>query len=668
MRKHAIFFVLLFVSCIVAAQRPNIKYGDVKIDDFKTTIYEIDSTANAVVLYDYCIAKYEGSNSADFNVLYKFHKRIRLINKNSFDLATISIPLYKGTNLEEKIEKLEAVTYNYENGNIVSSKIDKSSLFKDKVSKNYTYQKFTMPNIKEGSIIEYSYMLSSPFPRDLPDWNFQGNNPVLWSELDLTVPSIFNFVSLKQGYHPYTIDTISVSSDSYNILVPGDNAYERSEVVSLKTNTYHSIWAMQNVPALKRENYTTTLKNHIAKIEFQISSLRYPERPERPIMRTWMQVAEELMKSESFGADVNARNGWLTDDISKITQGAVSGYDKAKKVYEFLRDNFICTDPNATRLSSSIKKVFQTKNGNVADINLLLTAMLVHEGLDAAPALLSTKEHGKTYEAYPILSKFNYVICRLLIDSTVYLLDASQNKLGFGKLPEDCYNGSARLIAPYPTLINLSPSSLQEGKVTSIFISKGSKGEIDGSYTSNLGYYESMNLREKLVKTSKEDFFKSIKKSFVNETEVEKGDMENLKNYDEHVVVKYDFKMSTNGDDIYYFNPMVTEAYKTNPFKSAQRFYPVEMPYTTNETYVMSMEVPEGYKIDELPKSVRVKFNDDEGKFEYIVGQNNGAIQLRCTILLTKAVFMPEEYESLRNFFAYIVKKQSEQIVFKKIK
>jgi len=82
----------------------------------------------------------------------------------------------------------------------------------------------------------------------------------------------------------------------------------------------------------------------------------------------------------------------------------------------------------------------------------------------------------------------------------------------------------------------------------------------------------------------------------------------------------------------------------------------------------MNMEIPEGYAIDELPKSTRVKYNDDEGMFEYILQEGSGMIQLRYRVQLNKAVFPPEEYENLRSFFAYIVSKQSEQIVFKKVK
>jgi hypothetical protein len=668
MRKPLILCLLLLVSCISFAQRPKIKYGDVKPEDLKKTIYEIDSSANAVVLYDYCTVKYEGDSKADFNVIYKFHKRIKLLNKNSFDLATVSIPLSQYSQNEEKIEKLEAMTYNLENDKVVPTKIDKSSIFKDKVSKNYLIQKFTMPNLKEGSIVEYIYTISSPYSTNLRNWYFQGSTPVLWSEYDITVPAIFNFAIFKQGYHPFVIDTVSKSYDTYNILIPGSTSYERSETVSLKSDTYHSTWAMQDIPALRDESFTTTLRSHVAKIEFQISSLRYPERPERPVMRSWTQVAEDMLKNENFGADLSSKNGWMTDDIAKIIQGAATDHEKAKRIFEHVRDNFICNSHDAIYLSSgSIKKVYQAKAGNVADINLLLTAMLINKGFDAAPALLSTKDNGLANETYPLMDKFNYVICRLKIDSNTYLLDASE-KIGFGKLPEQCYNGSARAIAAIPALIDVSPSSIVEGKVTSIFIINGEKGKIAGSLSSKLGYYESLSVRDRLNKSGKDEFFKNIKRSYSGEMDIEKGEVENEKNLDETATIKYDFKMPTNDEDIIYFNPLMGEAYKTNPFKSAQRYYPVEMPYPTNETIVFNMEVPEGYKVDELPKSVRVKYNEDEGKFEYIIAHNNGTIQMRCSIVLTKATYMPDEYDSLRSFFAYIVKKQGEQIVFKKIK
>jgi hypothetical protein len=114
---------------------------------------------------------------------------------------------------------------------------------------------------------------------------------------------------------------------------------------------------------------------------------------------------------------------------------------------------------------------------------------------------------------------------------------------------------------------------------------------------------------------------------------------------------------------------MFGEGYKENPFKSTERFYPVEMPYARDETYIFSMFIPEGYEVDELPKSVIVKLNEaGDGQFEYRISESGGIISMRSRIQLKRAYYLPEEYDILREFFNLVVKKHNEQIVLKKKK
>jgi hypothetical protein len=114
---------------------------------------------------------------------------------------------------------------------------------------------------------------------------------------------------------------------------------------------------------------------------------------------------------------------------------------------------------------------------------------------------------------------------------------------------------------------------------------------------------------------------------------------------------------------------LLGEGYSKNPFASAERVLPIEMPYATNETYIVNMEVPEGYTIDEFPKSVRMSLNGDEGMFEYIIGKTSAnSFQLRNIIKLNKTDFDAEDYNSLREFFGAIVAKHAEFVVFKKKK
>jgi hypothetical protein len=67
---------------------------------------------------------------------------------------------------------------------------------------------------------------------------------------------------------------------------------------------------------------------------------------------------------------------------------------------------------------------------------------------------------------------------------------------------------------------NLSPDSLKEVNLQAFLLSMMKKDNIEGSYTSNLGYMESSHLRDKLLSTKPEDLFKEIKKEYPSEVEL----------------------------------------------------------------------------------------------------------------------------------------------------
>jgi hypothetical protein len=657
---------LLWLGTAVAQKnRPKFKFGDVKPEDFAPTAYTVDSTAEAVYLFETGSSSFVGNNNGFFSVVFKEHVRIRLLNKNAFDLATVEINLYGKNEDAQKLSNLEVCTYNLESGKVVATKLDKSSLFKDKADGVNT-SRFTFPAIKEGSIIEYSYQVTSPGIDFIRPWYYQGNYPRLWSEYEVTIPVLFDFVFVKQGYHPYAIDTAKVSFGSLYLTDPG-SAGQASQTYSWSGNTVNSIWAMKDVPALKKEAYTTTIGNHVAKIEFQLSAVRYPNQPVKRYLSNWEEAAAARLKNENFGQGLSERNGWMADELKLITDNK-AGLEAVKKVYYHVRDNYSCDNEETTWLSqASLKKVYQSKKGNVADINLLLTAMYRNLGYEAEPVILSTRDHGKVLETYPIMTKFNYVLCRVRLDDNYYLLDATQPDMGFGKIPVKCYNGSGRIIGDKPFLVQLASDSLKESSLTSVFLVNSDNG-ITGTVTSNEGYFASAGIRSKLRKVKEEDFFKEIKKSFNWEVELANSGVDSLKILEEPVSYHYDLNFSLNDDGLVYFTPIIGSAlYKENPFRAAERFYPVEMPYCLDETYVLNMEVPKGYKVEELPKSTRVNLNETEGRYEYIVAASADRIQLRSRLVLNRATFMPDDYQTLRDFYTYVVKKQSEKIVFKKI-
>jgi hypothetical protein len=678
--KKASLIIGLFCSfspiILFGQKSPVTKFGKLSAADFVISSPAVDSNANAVIIFDEGSSEIEGNTKDWFSLIFKRHCRIKILNKNGLDEATVEVPLYKSTdkNLEEVLEDVKGETFNLENGAVVSTKLDSKSVFTENYNVHHSIKKFTFPGAKEGSIIEFSYTIVSDYLFNLQPWQFQSNNPCLWSEYNIKLPNFLDYTIMPRGSlnffenkmedggeQTFKITDRTVQSGQFS----NQNGFYENTNITDKINKHK--WVMKDIPSIREEPFTTTVDNYYARLDFQLAAYRFPGQQIHPIMSTWPAVNASLLDDESFGLPINRANNWLDDDMKAITSGATDELEKAKKIFSYVRDNFTVTGYGYMMEDhTSLKDIFKKRSSNVAGINLLLIAMMRHEGISSSPVILSTRAHGFVNPTYPLLEQYNYVVCRSEINKTPYYLDASQAKIGFAVLPLRCYNGSARVIKKEPMVINFFTDSIRESKTTTVIIANDNAGNLSGSVSSVKGYYESLQIRNELSKKKKEDYFKGIVNGVQGVT-VQNLAVDGVSDYDEPVTLSYDLKLSDKSD-IIYFSPMLTEGMKSNPFISVNRVYPVELPHRISETYILNMEIPKGYKVDELPKAVRVKLNDEDGMFEYIVDADESHIQLRSRIVIDKAIFPSDDYASLRDFYTYIVKKESEQIVLKKIK
>ena len=460
------FFIFCFIYVPIFCQdKGAIIFKGVTVSDFHIPFSSIiDTNTEAVVLAHIGNSDFEGSSKGTFVLVYNEFKRILLRKKNAFDEATVEIPVYTGKDeFTEVFENFEATTYNLEDGTIKETKLDKNSLFKEKYNKNYTIIKFTYPNIKEGSIIEYRYRIKSPFnSNDIRTWDFQERYPALWSEYKVTIPPVYIYNIIKQGDLPYDIDSSGKIKKSYTILETSGIASTTGLMYNISGNALVEKWAMKNVPAFKIEDHISSPKNYLCKIKFHLYAV-HGSADTVLVEKSWDSTAAVLLRHPDFGKSFTEEKPWLLDDMLKFFSDT-NELVKAKKIFEYIRDNFICTDSDALYLSAPLKNIYAEKKGNVADLNILLTALLINQGYDAHPVLLSTIDHGKTMEGHAILDQYNYVITQVEINGIMYLLDASIKKIGFGKLPEKCYNGIAWIIAKNAKPIELNTDLIIESK------------------------------------------------------------------------------------------------------------------------------------------------------------------------------------------------------------
>ena len=672
MKNAAIIIVCILYSTILFCQeKSGVNFGRVSVEDFSISKLNVDTTQGAVIIADIGSTYFEGNSKGWFSLIYKHKRRIKIISKKGYELATVEIPLYISSSLqsEETLESLKATTYNLENGLVLETNLAKDAIFKEKQDKNHLLKKFTMPAVKEGSIIEYSYTVKSDFLFNLQPWGFQGTYPCIWSEYELDLPDFFEYVFLTQGYLPFDIKTSKTSFKNYRVNNGAVLSSEKSDAMSIPSGNITSRWVIKNVPALKEERFTTSLSNHISKIEFQMSGQKFPNSMRVDIMGNWEKLSEDLLKDSDFGEMLYRNNGWLNDSIKIIQTSSTNSLDEAKKIYAYVKNNIKCKGIRNIYLSAPLKEIFKNKVGYTADVNLLLVAMLRHQNIQADPVILSTRINGFTHNFYPLINRYNYVICKADINGVTYYLDASKPWLGFNKLPQNCLNGQARVIDKTNHPVYFTADSIVESKNTGIFLYNDDKiaGKWNGTVNSGMGYYESCNARNNILANGKDEFNKKLKETFTGDYAIDSIKFENEKEHELPIKLSYNLNVSIpQNSNIIYFNPMLKEGYTENLFTAAERKYPIEMPFKQDQSYVLHMEIPEGFVVDEMPKSAKIALNEDEGSFEYLIQKTDKAIDLHSRIRLNKANFLPEDYEYLRGFFDFVVKKHAEQIVFKK--
>jgi hypothetical protein len=661
----------LFVFSIVFSQKaPDSKFGKISVEDIQQTKYVIDTNAAAVVLFDIGSTKIIGNDKGWFSLEFRRRIRIHILKKEAYDKATVEIPIYTSGNLEEKLSDLKASTFNLEGGKIIEAKLDKNAVFKERKNKNLGYQKFTFPSVKEGSVIEMEYKLTSDFLFNLQPWNFQGDIPCLWSECKVALPQFLLYVLIAQGDQQYFIKEQKDMTGNFSVRSSSDDGpygTSNDKSINISCSVTEFRWVINNIPALKEEVYTSSIRNYVKRLEFQLSEYREPIIPEK-VMTTWPDMAQKLLQREDFGLQLESDKNWLESVVTPIIQNYSTEVTKTKAIFNYVKNNFTCTDYNQLYTDHSLKDVFKSKNGTVAEINLLLTAMLRSAGISVDPVLLSTRDNGFAYTNYPLVSRFNYVICRTRLNNKDILLDASHPFLGFGKLDAACYNGSARIIDQSGTELKLNSDQIIEQNSVNIYLGNN-KGKWSGNVEQISGDYESAAIRKQLKNSGQDNFFKEWAKKYDGEISIKYTAIDSLDNYEFPVKMKYEinFDLDTTAE-IIYFNPVITGSFKQNPFKSAERFYPVEMPYKINDLYIMTMNIPGGYKLDELPKSVIFKMNDEgDAVFQYKINQTANALIIQTKLEINKTVFAASQYDQLRAFFNGVVAKQNEQIVFRKM-
>ncbi|TGD83039.1 DUF3857 domain-containing protein [Hymenobacter wooponensis] len=669
LRYWALGLSMLLSSSALAqkAAAPPIKFGTVTKADFEAQPTATDSTtAPAEYLCDYGTSKIVGGNG-DFKVVFERTARLRIHQKAGYEYATVRIPLYTRDNKQERISSLKGLTYNLKDGRVTQTKlVADPQIAKEKLDKNHVQFSFTMPDVREGSIVEFTYSVTSDFIFNLQDWQFEHEIPVRWSEYRANIPQFYSYKTVTRGYLPFAVqESLTVPySTSYTSagegLAPGVNSQIAGLALQLR-------WVLKDVPAFREEPFMTTDHDYLRSVHFELAGTNFSGNDYHDVTGKWDALWKLLQQDEEFG---NAISGTapLAADAQSLKARYPDPKARAAAVLALVQRSIKYNDQPAVFVSQPLRRSFERHSGNAADVNLLLVQTLRAAGLEATPLLISTRSHGMVQTDLPVITQFNYVAAHLALpNNTEVLLDATEPSLPFGVLPERCLNGQGCLANAAGRWVPLkSATTYTELWTTRLRLTP--QGDLQGTTKLEYAGYAGLQARRQIRQSSSGEYLASLGHRW-SEWQPSKLNLLNADSVHKPLAVEMNLNFAGPEEqpELLYIPLLKSLGAVSNPFTSETRRYPVNFGMPHEYTSLVTLTLPAGYTVQEMPASVALSLPNNGGRFLYQVSQTTPeTVQLVTRLQLMKDEYTPSEYTSLRALHQQATAKCAEMLVVRR--
>jgi hypothetical protein len=610
-----IFILILSLHYQLYSQKDPVKFGKIDKAELLIKKYEIDTSASAIVLCDFGYW-----NTNDF--MFRRVLRIKILKKEGINYAS---QIFFGA--EKSL--IRGITYNIENNEIIETKLSSNSIFRERVYENYFRLRVAMPKVIVGSVFDVEISSLGP-PRR---WDFQRDIPVIWSELRIPEST---YISFKQKY---------VGSEPLFIYEP-------------------SRWVGKDMPAFKEEPFTNSSENYIAKLEIEFLSIAFTD-----FATDWDAVARRLEENEYFGTQLNA-SLFLNSISNEIEEKYKTDFEKMKAAFEEVKKIKWNENESLFTTYTLLQKAFSEQSGNSADINIILINLLRKLKINCDPVILSTRANGQINSLSPSIFKFNYVIALATVNNEKYLLDATDELLPLGTLPERCLNGDARIFLETTTQNIIIKPEKKKISIEKYELILSGGNQLKGTLSTEKKEYTAFDYRKKYRKfNSKSEFIQDLEKNnpglIINTIEIT-----NLDSIYLPLKEKYEIELNNQvfeANDKVLINPLIHVRMKENPLKTEDRKYPVDYASGIDEMVYVKIKIPAGYELVEIPPATIIQLPEKSAVATFQITFLNNEINVFYRFNINKEVFNTEEYPLLKEFYNQIIKKHSEPIVLKKI-
>ena len=635
---------------------PNSKMGKPTMAELTMESYAPDSSAAAVVLYNELYFNYEWGLE-DFRIAYRHKTRIKILKEEGLKYANVEIPYYEREEnriVREVVTGLNASSYNLEDGKTVRTKMKKEQVFDERLNNSYRVLKFTVPQAKVGSVIEYEYNLLSDLYYRIPVWMAQRGIPTLYTELEAIIPQYFKF---NVGAHGR--EHLDTKHEDTNIII---NIRGQQLHCSGKKYSYVG----RELPAIKDDAYIWCADNYAAQVNMELEGYEIPGVTYKTFTQRWEDIDKILLEDSDFGSRTRMSNPLKNEMAALHLENAGSTEEKIARIYTLLKSKVKWNEKYGF-YGDKGRQVLKEGSGSNAEINFILISMLKDAGIPAFPVVMSRRDQPMLPYSHPSIQKLStFVVGIADTDSTFVYLDGSVRDGYINVIPPVLMTNRARIIMPnYADWVNLQGIGRNSIR-SSVQASIAADGKISGTRTSVYIGQNAADIRRShhLAKDSL-DFIQKLNER--EGIEVQSYGTKGLHDFSPTVQENLSFeKQAEVSGDYIYVNPLIFLHVSESPFKQSERTLPIEFSHQDLLNLNINLTIPEGYTVDELPESGRQVTSDGKITALYYIQQQGRQISVKYSFQLKQLLFTPESYPELKKFWEMLAEKNNAMMILKK--
>lgn len=629
---------------LLQAQEPDYRFGKVSEEELQMERYDRDPDAEAVILYEELRTYFLIGNQ--FTRMTDYFIRIKVLKAEGKEYADINLPYVFQ---RENYANLDAVAYNLVDGKIVKTPLKKQYLFREEVGDEQWMLKFSIPEVREGTVIEYRYRMNSDFVTYIPSVVVQHDIPTVRMKATVEIPEYLRFNVNTKGYLSIDMRENTIAGRIAGTDVP----YNVREITT----------EGRDIPALKKEPFVWNRNEFRSMIDFELSQIAMPFSDVQNFSLTWKDVNEALAETD-FNSNIRMGNPFKEETVAIVARNLAP----RQTLHELLRlvQSHMKWDGKYRLMSSSPRNAADKGTGNSAEINSVLMAAVKDAGFDVVPLLLNPRSRGRLPLAHPSFDGISTFILRVTLDDGKFAyLDGTDPDSDVDLLPTDLLVDRARIYGVsgdvgWCDLSRLAPGNTHINMTLGFDPELSVHGRITERYTNVPALrcssaYGDARSEEEYVEALEEEHHIRIDSLTIN----------GLRSA--HLTQEFTMtrEPETAGDFI-YLNATIIPFLTENPFKSPERKYPVEFDNPTSYTMQGVLRLPEGYVVEELPRAARFNAFDGDITCFYMAQATNGVIQFNMRFNQKRLIFLPEEYADLQAFYGAVVNICNSRIVLRK--